>query len=136
MRKFGPGKGIDLLNVVQKLDQLEGARADLLDFVGLFDGVEIVAHVVDAATGRRDDVVEAGEVAYEQRLGVGAFGVEPAIGHRLSATRLIPRIDDVMTEPLQQLEGRDADLREEGIDVAGNEESDAHGHSVSPLLPQ
>ena len=112
MRKPGPGKRIDLQDVVQELDELVGARADLLHLGGLLDGVEIVAHVVDAAAGRRHDVIEAGEVAHEQRLGVGAFGIEPAVRHRLSAAGLIARIDDLVAEPLQQLERRDADLRE------------------------
>jgi hypothetical protein len=52
MRKLGPGKSVDLQDVVQEFDQLEGPRADLLDFVGLLYRVEIVAHVVDAAAGR------------------------------------------------------------------------------------
>src|SRR5712664_1936543 len=52
MRKSGPGKGIDLRDVVQEFDQLEGPRADLLDLVGLLYRVEIVPHMVDAAAGR------------------------------------------------------------------------------------
>ena len=67
--KSGPRKRVDLQDVVQELDQLEGARANLLDLVGLLDRVEIIAHVVDAAAGWCHDVVEAGEVAHEQRLG-------------------------------------------------------------------
>ena len=80
--KSGPGKRIDLQDVVQELDQLVGAGANLLDRVGLLDGVEIVAHVVDAAAGGRHDVIEAGEIAHEQRLGVGASALNPlfAIG--------------------------------------------------------
>src|SRR5260221_5883147 len=126
MRKSGPGKGIDLLNVVQEFDQLEGSRADLLDLVGLLDGVEIVAHMVDAASRGRDDVVEAGEVAHEQRLGLRRLGVEPAIRHRLPAARLVARIHDLVAETLEQLEGRDAYFGKEGIDVARDEETDAH----------
>src|SRR5467141_1407081 len=52
MRKSGPGKSVHLQDVVQEFDQLEGPRADLLDFVGLLYRVEIVPHVVDAAAGR------------------------------------------------------------------------------------
>ena len=130
VRKPGPRKRIDLQDVVQELDQLEGARPHLLHLGGLLDRVEIVAHVVDAAAGGCDDVIEAGEIAHEQRLGVGAFGVEPAIGHRLAAAGLVARIHDLVAEALQQLEGRDADFREEGIDVAGDEQPDAHS---SPL---
>ena len=32
---------------------------------GLLDRVEIVAHVVDAAAGGRDELIEAGEIAHE-----------------------------------------------------------------------
>src|SRR5882672_5791597 len=45
MRKSGPGKSVHLLDVVQKFDQLEGPRADLLDFVGLLYRVKIVPNV-------------------------------------------------------------------------------------------
>jgi hypothetical protein len=37
--------------------------------------------------------------------------------------QLVARIDDLLTEALQELEGSDADLRK---DVARNEEPDAH----------
>jgi hypothetical protein len=38
--------------------------------------------VVDAAAGRRDNIIETGEVAHEQRLGVAASALNPlfAIG--------------------------------------------------------
>lgn len=52
MRKSGPGKSVDLLDVMQEFDQLEGPRADLPDLVGLLYRVKIVPHVVDAAAGR------------------------------------------------------------------------------------
>ena len=52
--------------------------------------------------------------------------LKPAIGHRLAAAGLVARIDDLVAEPLQQLERGDADFRKEGIDVAGNEEPNAH----------
>jgi hypothetical protein len=76
-------------------------RAHLLHLGGLFDRVEIVADVVNAAAGGCDDIIEAGEVAHEQRLGIGAFGIKPAIGHRLAAAGLIAGIHDVMAKPLQ-----------------------------------
>jgi hypothetical protein len=117
-------------DVVQELDQLVGSRADLLDRVGLLDGVEIVPHMVDAAAGRRHDVVEAGEVAHEQRLGAGRLRVEPAVRHRLAAACLIVRVLDVVAKPLQQLQGRNANLREKCVDVAGDKKPDAH---ASPL---
>jgi hypothetical protein len=132
VRKAGPGKRLDLLNVVQELDELVTARANLLHLGGLLDRIEIVAHVMDAAAGWRDDVIEAREIAHEQGLGIGAVGIEPAVGHRLSATGLVAWVHDLVAETLEQLEGRNADLRKEGIDVAGNEEPDAH---LSPPCP-
>jgi hypothetical protein len=126
MRESGPRERINPKYVVQELDQLVGSGADLLDHVGLLDGVEIVAHMVDAAAGRRDDVIEAGEVAHKQRLGVGRFRVEPAIRHRLAAACLIMRVLDVMAKPLQQLEGCDTDLRKESVNIARDEKPDPH----------
>lgn len=52
--------------------------------------------------------------------------VESGIGHRLSAAGLAARVDDLVAESLQQLEGRDPDFRIEGVDIARDEKSDAH----------
>ena len=82
--------------------------------------------MVDAAAGRRHDVVEAGEVAHEQRLGAGRFRVEPAVRHRLAAAGLIVRVLDVVAKPLQELKRRDANLREKCVDVAGDKKPDPH----------
>src|SRR5208337_5161151 len=126
MRESGPRERIDLQDVVQELDQFIGAGADLLDSVGLRDGVEIAPHMVDTAAGRRHDIVETGEVAHEQRLRVGRFRVEPAVCHRLAATCLIVWVRDVVAESFQELERRDADLRKKRVDVAWDEKPDAH----------
>jgi len=115
MRKTRPWKRVDLQDVVQELDDLVGARPHLLHLGGLLDRVEIVPHVMDAASGRRDDIVEAREIAHEQRLCISAFGVKPAIGHRLRAAGLVARVHDLVAEALQQLQGRDTDFRKEGI---------------------
>src|SRR4051794_2136022 len=125
MRKFGPRKRVDFLYVMQEFDQLESPRTHLLDVVGLLYR-EIVPYVVDATAGRRDDVIETREVAHEQRLGIGAFGVETAIGHWLAAAGLVAWIMDIVTEPLQKFERRDADLWEKGINVTGDEKPDPH----------
>ncbi len=111
---------------MQELDQLVNARPNFLHLGGLLDGIEIIPDVVDAAARGRDDVIEAGEIAHEQRLGVGAIGVEPAICHRLSATSLIARVIDIVAEPFEQLERCDADLWEEGVNVAGDEKPYQH----------
>src|ERR1700758_2499150 len=126
MGEPGPRKTIHLLDVVEKLDQLVGAGTNFLHLGALIDGVEIVAHVVDAATRRPYDVIESGEIAHEQGLGSSTFGVEPAIGHRLSTTGLVARIHNLVAEALEQFEGRDADFWKERIDVTGNEKADSH----------
>jgi hypothetical protein len=115
---------------VQKLDEFEGAGANLRHGRGLLDRIEIVAHKVDAATLWRHHIIEAGEVAREQGLGGGAVGVEAVICHRLSATCLVARVDDLMAEALQKFEGRDPNFREEGVDETGDEQANAH---VAPL---
>jgi len=102
MRKSGPGKGIDLQNVMQELDDLVRAPPDGGHLGGLHDGIEIIAHVVYAAPRGRDDVVEAGEIAHEQRFGGGAFRVEAAIGHRLPATGLIAWVNHLVPQTLEQ----------------------------------
>lgn len=86
---------------MQEFHQLESARAYFLHFGGLLDRVEIIAHMVDAAAGGGHDIIEAGEIAHEQCLGIGGLSIEPAIGHRLSAAGLIAWVDDIVAEPLQ-----------------------------------
>ena len=128
MWKFGPGKGIDFLDVVQKFDQFEGSRTDFLDLVGLLDGVEIVSYIVDATAGRCDDVIEAGEVAHEQRLSGGGFVVEPAIYHRLAAAGLVARVVDVVAEPLEQFDlgSRSRDTRFDSMaKISGLQKADS-----------
>src|ERR1700747_3004587 len=94
MPKVRPGKGISLQYVMQEFYKFIGAPPHLLHLCGLFDGVEIVTHMVNATAGGRDDVIEAGEIAHEQSLGVGALGVESTVCHGLPAARLIARIHD------------------------------------------
>jgi hypothetical protein len=111
---------------VQELDELIGASTYLLHLRGLLDSIEIVTHVVNATARRRDNVIEAGEVANKQRLRVGRFCIEPAVCRRLSAACLIARIHDLVAKALQQLEACDANLWKESIDVAWDEKSDTH----------
>ena len=62
------------------------------------------------------------EVALRRR----GFGLAAGVRHRLAAAGLVERIVDLAAEPLEQLQRGDADLGEEGIDVAGDEQGDAH----------
>jgi hypothetical protein len=136
MRKPGSREGVGFLDVMEKLDDLEDAPANRFHLWRLLNGIEIVAHMMDTAAGRRDDTIKAGEIAHEQGFGRGAIGVEATIRHWLSATALIARINDIVVKALEQLEGGDTHFGENGVDLARNEESDAHSHlSVQRLLP-
>src|SRR5262245_15276537 len=108
MRKGCTRKRIDFYDVVQELDKLIGAHTNRPYLLGLLDVVKVVTHIVNAAARRSHDVVETGKIAHEQSLGVGAFGIESAVRHRLSAAGLITRIVDLVPKTLQQLEGCDA----------------------------
>ena len=132
VRKPRPRKRLDLLDVVQELDDFEGARPDVLDVRRLLDGVEIISDVVDAASRRRDDGVEAGKVAHEEGFRRGAVRIEAAIRHRLAAACLVAWVDDLMAEALQELERRDADFGKEGVDIAGDEKPNAHAALFHP----
>jgi hypothetical protein len=80
-------------------------------------------------------LVEAGKIPHEQRFRSRAIGVEPAVRHGLSAAGLVTGIDDLVIEPFQQLQCRDADLREEGVDVARDEKRDAHCRTLRAAAP-
>ena len=63
----------------------------------------MLSHVVGAAAGRGDDVVEVLEVLDEQRLRPGRVLLAPAVRHHLAAAGLVERIDDLEAQPFQQL---------------------------------
>ena len=123
VRKAGPGKGVDLDYVMEKLDQFIGPGTDLADGRGLFHSRKVMTDMMDAASRRTHDVVEPFEVADEQRFRAARIRLETAVRHRLAAAGLIGWIYDLEIEPLQQLQGRYSNLRKESIDEAGNEKS-------------
>src|SRR5258706_849534 len=82
--------------------------------------------MMDAATGRSHNIVEAEEVAHEQGLGAGAFRVEAAICHGLPAAGLIAWIHDLVSETLKQLESGSAHFGKESVNVARNEQCYSH----------
>ena len=65
-------------------------------------------------------------------FGGGGIVLATAVGHRLPAAGLIERILDRAAESLEELQGRDAHLREEGVDVTGDEEPKLHWN-VPPM---
>ena len=132
MRELGPRKRIRLLDIVQELDHLEGAGANLLDLQRLFDRIQIGAHVMDATAGRPDDRGEVLEALDEEGLGGGGVFLAAAVGHRLPAAGLLQWVLHRAAEPFEELQGGNAYFGEEGVDVAGDEEPDLHGH-VPPM---
>src|SRR6266545_5318174 len=71
VRKFSPGEGFDFEDVMEELDQLVSVSPHFLRFGGLRDRIQMVPHVVGAASRRGDDVIEILEVLDEQCLRPG-----------------------------------------------------------------
>ena len=111
---------------MQKLRQLTAPRAYFPHLVDLRDGVQILAHMVCAATGRADDVLVAPKVLDEQRLHQRRVGLVAAVGQGLAAAGLIQWIVHLHPDALQGLERGYADLGEECFNEAGNEQRDLH----------
>src|SRR5206468_4175220 len=124
--KLRPGEVLDFHDVVQKLDQFVGMLAHVLDGVGLLDGVEVMAYLLDAATGRSNDAIEVFEVLDEEMFRLRGVALVAAVGHRLSTTGLPQWIADLEAEPLQEFEGRNPNFGENHIDIAGNEQTYFH----------
>ena len=116
---------------MQELDQLECTRPHAEDRLRLRDRGELRTHVVHAAARRADDVLVAGEILNEQTLRRRRLGLAAGVRHRLAAAGLVERIVDLAAEPFQQFERGHAHLGEEGVDVAGDEEGDAHADLTS-----
>jgi hypothetical protein len=115
-------------NVDKKLTQLKSLVANTMHFVGRAKHLFIVmADHGHAAARWRDDVIVVGERAQEV-LGNGAgFVVQAGVGHGLAAARLTLGEVDVESEAFEHIDGRHADLWVELVDVARNEQADAHG---------
>jgi hypothetical protein len=84
---------------------------------------------MNAASGGTDDIVESGKVLDEKPFGRRRFFVTAAVGHWLATAGLIERIGNFDAEPLEQLEGRDANFGKEGVHIARNEQCDPHRRS-------
>jgi hypothetical protein len=79
MREPRPGKCRDFQNVMQELDKLKSARADLLHVCGLLDGIEIVADVMDAAARGSDNVIKVGEIAHDSASVAAQSALNPLL---------------------------------------------------------
>jgi hypothetical protein len=120
------GKPIGFDDVVQEPDHLVGPGSDLFQVVGLLDRIEIVASMVNSTARGCRDVVEPGEIAHEKGFGGSAIAVEPAVCHWPAAACLGTGTNDIMAEAFEQFASCYADLGQEGVDLAGDEESDTH----------
>jgi hypothetical protein len=95
------------------------------NIICLFDGIEMASDLFDAATCRADDVVIAPKVLNKEVLGSCGIGLIPAVRHRLSAASLVEREMHIEPKSLQKLQGSNSDLREDHVDIAGNEETNS-----------
>src|SRR4051812_38146850 len=111
---------------MQELDQLARSSADDANSWRLLDRVEVEADMMDAASRRTDDHVEVTEAANKVDFGGGGVFLAATVGHWLAAAGLADRVLHRAAETLEQLERRDAHVREECVDVTGDEQSDFH----------
>ena len=95
------------------------------NIICLFDGIEMASDLFDAATCWADDVVIAPKVLNKEVLGSCGIGLISAVRHRLSAASLVEREMHIEPKSLQKLQGSNSDLREDHVDIAGNEETNA-----------
>ena len=88
---------------------------------------DVRPHVGGARARGSDDELEAGEhldePLREARRDIGVAGVQV----QLAAAGLLPREDDLDSQPLEQRHGRAPDGGIERVREARDEESDAHG---------
>src|SRR5262245_3498022 len=70
------------------------------------------------------------------RFGGGGVFLTTAVGHRLAAAGLLERILHRAAEPLKEFQGGDANFREKGVDVTGDEESDLHRQVPPRPIPR
>jgi len=89
VRELGPGKGFDLENVVEELNQLVSMLANMRHVVSLIHRVEVATYLFNTASSRTDGVVVLLEDVDKQALGRGCIRLVTAIGHRLPTAGLV-----------------------------------------------
>src|SRR5215470_5557042 len=60
--KLCPGEGVHFQDIMEKFNQFIGVLANVLNIVGLFEGVEVAPDLLDAASGRPNDAIVPLEV--------------------------------------------------------------------------
>ena len=73
------------------------------------------------------DVIEGAKVFDEEFFGCLRLLITSAIGHCLTAARLVKGVDDIHFEFLQKLQSGDTDLWIEEVDITGDHQGNLHG---------
>src|ERR1700747_680336 len=100
--------------------------ANVLDFIGLFHGIEVTPHLLHAASGRSNDAIEILEVVDKQSLSGGSVAFISTVGHGLPAACLSKWITHIQPESLQELERSYPNLGIDHVDVARYEKANSH----------
>jgi len=85
---------------MEKFNQFIGMLANVLNIVGLFEGVEVAPDLLDAASGRSNDAIVPLEVLNKEAFGCGSVDLVATIGHGLSAASLVERVTHIEPESL------------------------------------
>ena len=108
---------------IQRVD-LEHICEEFYEFVYLPGDVtsgimQMFFDMQHAASGRGNDIIECLKIFDEQVVAAFSEMFETGVGHWLATAGLVGRIDHLATEFFQQLEGGDANLRVELVDITG-----------------
>jgi hypothetical protein len=117
---------VDLQYIGKEFDEFEDLSGDTAGLV-LTHGmartptVQMFLDMQDTTAGRGDDVFELRKIFDEEIVTAAGEMFETRIGHGLSATGLVRRIDHFATQLFQQLQGGDTHLGIKLIDITGYE---------------
>ena len=74
-------------------------------------------------------MIERGKVLDEEFFGCLRLLITSAIGHWLTAARLVKGVHNIHLQFLQKLQSGDTDFRIEKVDITGDHQGDLHGGS-------
>ena len=127
----GAGQPVDFEDVGEELAQFECFVGHLFELGRMTEHFFVVMpHHRDAAAGGRDDVVVGSEYLQEPLRQWPGVVVQAGVGHGLAAAGLLFGIFDLQSLPFEQFKRGQAYLWVELVDVAGNEQADAHSSIV------
>src|SRR6267154_519106 len=81
---------------------------ELIDLLWDIGAVQMLFYMQHAAAGRCHDIIECGEILYEQVITPCCEVLEAGIGHGLPATGLVRWIDYFAAKLFEQFQGGDA----------------------------